>query len=163
MEQIAMMFGIKRNNNKGDLGFTLVELLIVIAIIGIIAGIGIPMFLGQRTKALKSEATTNLQVLYTLQEQYYAEYGRYAPWPDKTDPNSLSNTFYKATYGVNDNGCEDYLPQFKPGPRNELNFDYWCKSAAGGSQFQIAAVGKASTAVEGSIIFLNSRNEWEKL
>ncbi len=160
MERIARMFGVRRYN---DLGFTLVELLVVIAIIGILAGISIPMFLGQRTKAIRSEATTNLQTLYTLQEQYYAEYGRYAPWPNKADPTSVANYKYLGTYGSGTNGIEDAFPMFKPGEINELNYDYYCKSIAPGQQYFMAAVGKAGSPAAGQIVYLNYLNKWEGL
>src|SRR5690242_13485510 len=45
-----------RRRLSDESGFTLVELLVVIVIIGILAAIGIPAFLNQRTKAQDSEA-----------------------------------------------------------------------------------------------------------
>ena len=156
MERIARMFGVRRYNN---LGFTLIELLVVIAIIGILAGISIPMFLGQRTKAIKSEATTNLSLLFTLQELYYAEYGRYAPWPDKAVAGSVANWQYKGTHGVNDVGIEDELRSFKPGPASDLNFDYFVRSADSGNKYVMAAVGKSGTPAAGMLIWLNYLNE----
>ena len=162
MERIARMFGVKRYN---DMGFTLIELLVVIAIIGILAGISIPMFLGQRTKAIRSEATTNLSVLLTLQEQYYAEYGRYAPWPDKNDPNSITGGVrYRGTYGTNDNGIEEIFPAFKPGALNDLYFRYIIQSLASGQQWHAVAIPISGKGADGMRnIWLNYNNEWEQL
>ena len=58
-------------------GFTLIELIIVVAIIGILAAIAIPAYVGQQTRAARTEAYTNLQTLRLLEEQFYAENGAY--------------------------------------------------------------------------------------
>jgi len=58
-------------------GFTLIELLITIVIIGILAAIAIPGYIGQQKNATRSEAFTNLQNLRLLEEQFFAEQGRY--------------------------------------------------------------------------------------
>ena len=58
-------------------GFTLVELIIVVAIIGILAMIAIPAYVGQQKKAARTEAYANLQNLRLLEEQFFAENGQY--------------------------------------------------------------------------------------
>jgi len=62
---------------KNKKGFTLIELMIVVAIIGILAAIAIPNFMSYQCKARQSEAKTALGTVRTLQEAYYAEYGGY--------------------------------------------------------------------------------------
>ena len=62
-------------NNKG---FTLIELMIVVAIIGILAAIAIPNFMSYQCKAKASEAKSNLGNLMTAQEAYRAEYDMYS-------------------------------------------------------------------------------------
>ena len=61
----------KLRNRKG---FTLVELMIVVAIIGILAAIAIPNFLQFRLKAKTSEAKSNLGAIRSTQVAYYAEW-----------------------------------------------------------------------------------------
>jgi len=61
----------KLRNRKG---FTLVELMIVVAIIGILAAIAIPNFLNFRLKAKTSEAKSNLGAIRTTEVAYYAEW-----------------------------------------------------------------------------------------
>lgn len=50
---------------KGQRGFTLIELMIVVAIIGILAAIAIPNMLNYQAKSMQAEAKTNLGVIYT--------------------------------------------------------------------------------------------------
>src|SRR5688572_5616461 len=62
---------------KGQKGFTLIELMIVVAIIGILAAIAIPNFLQYQMKSRQSEAKTNLQAIKTSQVAFQAEQGCY--------------------------------------------------------------------------------------
>lgn len=62
---------------KGQKGFTLIELMIVVAIIGILAAIAIPNFLQYQMKSRQSEAKTNLQAIKTSQVSFQAERGCY--------------------------------------------------------------------------------------
>jgi prepilin-type N-terminal cleavage/methylation domain-containing protein len=146
------------NVNKGkrtDSGFTLVELLLVIVILGILGGIAVPMFLGQRTKAMQSEARANLESLRLLEEQFYAENGRYAPWPNKANPNSVGTV----TYNESTTDVQNDMPGFRPGDALDLNFDYTVVSLVNGTEFTATAVGKANSTVEGTTFSINQDNE----
>jgi len=63
-----------RKNRKG---FTLIELMIVVAIIGILAAIAIPNFLKFQAKSKMSEAKTNLGAIYTGQLSFFGEQNSY--------------------------------------------------------------------------------------
>ena len=78
----------KFHNRKG--GFTLIELMIVVAIIGILAAIAIPNFLRFQLKAKSSEGKTNLAAIRTAEESYYSEFGNY-----------VSSSASPAVYGLN--------------------------------------------------------------
>ena len=62
---------------KGSKGFTLIELMIVVAIIGILAAIAIPNFLRFQLKSKTSEAKVNIAAIRTAEESYLAEFGAY--------------------------------------------------------------------------------------
>ncbi len=67
------------SNNKG---FTLVELMIVVAIIGILAAIVIQSFLKYQAKAKQDEAKVNLKGVYAAQLSYFAEADRYGDFSE---------------------------------------------------------------------------------
>jgi type IV pilus assembly protein PilA len=52
-------------------GFTLIELMIVVAIIGILAAIAIPNFIRFQARSKQAEAKTNLKAIYTAQKSYF--------------------------------------------------------------------------------------------
>src|SRR5687767_11558325 len=54
-------------------GFTLIELMVVVAIIGILAAVAIPAFMKNARKAKTAEATTNVKKLYDGARSYYEE------------------------------------------------------------------------------------------
>ena len=59
-------------------GFTLVELMVVVAIIAFLAMISVPSFSRFLAKAKRAEVYMNLSSIYAAQKAYWAEHGKYS-------------------------------------------------------------------------------------
>jgi len=66
------------NRRNGRRGFSLIELLIVVAIILILAAIAAPKLNQNRMYAQETAAIQQVKTLHQVQTQYYAQFGRYA-------------------------------------------------------------------------------------
>ncbi|HVF19260.1 MAG TPA: prepilin-type N-terminal cleavage/methylation domain-containing protein [Mycobacteriales bacterium] len=68
---------MNRIETRDDDGFTLVELLVVVIIIGVLSAIALPSFLGQRTKAQRAVVSSDLRNISSAQEAFFVENGNY--------------------------------------------------------------------------------------
>lgn len=76
--------------------FTLIELLIVVAIIGILAAIAVPNFLNAQTRASLARVQSDLKAVETALEMYQLD-NNALPWPFTTPKNRLINVFELTT------------------------------------------------------------------
>jgi prepilin-type N-terminal cleavage/methylation domain-containing protein len=63
--------------HRSQKGFTLIELMIVVVIIGILAALAIPRFMRATTKSKQSEAKQILKQIYVMERAYRQEYDAY--------------------------------------------------------------------------------------
>jgi prepilin-type N-terminal cleavage/methylation domain-containing protein len=89
-------------------GFTMIELMVVVAIIAFLAVISVPNFMKFLAKAKRTEAYMNLHSLYAAQKAYWVEHGRYSDvlhgqgsigWQPEGYNGGGSNERFYYTYG----------------------------------------------------------------
>jgi hypothetical protein len=128
------------------------KILLIFFILLIFTGIlvGIPLLIGNKHPRPhpKSAAWNNLKILHSLEEEYYALKGRYAPDPDGT-------VYYKE----GNTSIQNVLPHFKPGTPKDLSFEYELTSSAKGTKFIAVAKGKIGSKVAEEKYYINQANE----
>lgn len=82
------MISLKRKQS----GFTIVELLIVIVVIGILAALVVTTFSGVQKKARDSERQTDINAIHGQVEAYYAQNGKYPTLANMNDSAFVSGT-----------------------------------------------------------------------
>jgi len=92
--------------------FNLQEMLIVLAIIGILLLIALPNLMPLITKAKSVEAQTQLKAIFNAEKQYFFMYSKYS-----TD---LSEIDFEAPKTVKDNGTANYVYEVIQSSNNEF-------------------------------------------
>jgi len=128
---------------RGGKGFTLVELLLVVIIVGILVGIAVPIYIGQQKKARATEARNFISGVLRGAQAYFQENGKF--------PSSLGTNY-----------LSDVTATFSVVLKNPTYFDWWVTSSA--TAITISAWGKSNTDVQGITISAwmntNGQNEW---
>ena len=123
-------------------GFSLIELLIVVAIIGILAGVALPAYNDYTVRAKFTEASGSLSDLRVKMEQYYMDNRRY------------STTAGGGTCGIPGGNT--------PTVSGARYFDYTCASAApnaaGDQTYILTAAGRADQGIPGISFTVNQSN-----
>jgi type IV pilus assembly protein PilA len=79
-------------SRKAQRGFTLIELMIVVAIIGILAAVAIPQFLDYMNRSKRNEAELNLNAIEKTNTREFAENSGYVPTSEAISPGSTCCT-----------------------------------------------------------------------
>ena len=100
---------MKKNIKKRSKGFTLVELVITIAILIILSVISVPIYRNYVDKAKWSEAYALAGTILSAQKSYYSEYGNFLIYAD----GATGWTSYDTVLGIDVRGNK-YFTHFKP-------------------------------------------------
>ncbi|MEX0939809.1 MAG: prepilin-type N-terminal cleavage/methylation domain-containing protein [Candidatus Babeliales bacterium] len=145
-------------------GFTLIELMIVVAIIAFLSMISIPSFMRFLAKAKRAEAYMNLGSLYVAQKAYWAEHGKYtnvlsgadgAGWKPEGYSGGGSGERFYYTYGFN-NGQEGqgYFTGKLNAPASDL-----LQTNADQNSFIAAAAGDIDGDGQTDVLTVNEHND----
>jgi len=127
-----------KNFRKSDQGFTLIELMIVVAIIGILAAIAIPNFIRFQLKSKSSEGKVNLAAIRTAEEGYMAEYGTYVSATASPAATAAQLGATKMTF-ANVDGAGAGFDQLGWSPEGKVYFQYEVVIDAANAAFAAAA------------------------
>ena len=109
--------GVVMVKNKNQAGFTLMEMLIVVTIIGILAAIILPRFITSSAEAKASAYEAERQTINSQLELYYFHFGKY--------PTAMTNEGW-GTGDENTNGRIDYQEFWPEGvPTGDIHSESW--------------------------------------
>ena len=142
---------MNKYKNNSIAGITFIELMVVLAIIGILSAIAVPTYTTYLQRAGRSEAIANLESLKLFEEQLFAETAIYA---------TAAGVCAAGEDNISD--IQDELPGFNPG--TGLDFSYCIEqnidlaAAIQTPCFRARAFGNAGTRVAGDAFMVDCNN-----
>ncbi|MGB4199062.1 MAG: type II secretion system protein [Tepidanaerobacteraceae bacterium] len=108
---------------KGDKGFTLIELIVVIAVLGVLATLIIPRVVGVKSKAETAAMDANAKIIRNALERYYLEHDETYPegWDDLFDGGYLNEIPDSFEYTREEDGKDYSLTPNNTKPDDEQN------------------------------------------
>lgn len=126
---------LQRNKAKKTLGFTLVELLLVVAILGTISAIAIPSFVGQRKRArIIGDAKTNANIIRMAMDTRRAETGIYGAANDYEYNIQSDGSYTRPT--------PDIIPSFTPKGNSKMSYKITIKEGGLAYDLEVSEGGK---------------------
>jgi prepilin-type N-terminal cleavage/methylation domain-containing protein len=143
-------------------GFTLVELMVVVAIIGILSMVAIPAYINHVRRSRAIEAQSNLSNLVLLMEEYNSLYGRFCL--GCTTGNDFTYIYKETDAGTVAPASNDTITswlRFTPkqattGVAVRYDYDMIANSNSG---YQVRAIPVTSRGVDSDVYILTSRGE----
>jgi prepilin-type N-terminal cleavage/methylation domain-containing protein len=118
MESVVTKNSVPSVSSVVKSGFTLVELMIVVAILGILAAIALPEFQGHIQQAKEAAAKDNLRILRETIERYAAEHNGVPPGYHNNDPTgNPSGIVFQSQISQNNT----YISEMPNNPFNQLS------------------------------------------
>jgi prepilin-type N-terminal cleavage/methylation domain-containing protein len=111
-----------KNDNKG---FTLLELMITVIIVGVLAALAIPRFMNTSIKAKQAEAQGILKQIYTLENGYFQEHAVYTNDLNVLGVELLGNNRYSYSVVVTPTTFLATANVPSPGLDNDATPDTW--------------------------------------
>lgn len=131
---------MQKKRAAGDSGFTLVELLVVVVIIGVLVAIAVPMYLNYRKGAANKSAQSDVRAAVSAAEQFYTDNGNVYPI-DAESASAGANLVLALTGGTG----EKQTATVSPG--NVLAFINIAATATVGASYRICGMNNDGKAV----------------
>jgi type IV pilus assembly protein PilA len=91
---------MQKKRAAGEGGFTLVELLVVVVIIGVLVAIAVPMYLNYRKGAANKSAESDVRAAVSAVEQFYTENGNVYPADELAPGTAGANVVFELAAGT---------------------------------------------------------------
>lgn len=118
-----------RNWKHSRRGFTLIELMITVAIIGVMSAIAVPNFLRYQARSRRSEAMTNVAAIASSQTAYSAERNTFA-WTDSSYPDPTNYGGLGTSKMPWDMDAQTWFGNLGWAPEGEVFYSYGTYSSA---------------------------------
>lgn len=133
---------------KGNRGFTFIELLVVIVIIGVLAAIVVPNFLTAKTKSFDGAAKSDLRNMIVAQENYFSDTQAYVDIAiaagGRGDLDGNGSEDFRASQGVT-LGVTAYADGFQITSVHASSPNTWCVNTSGVAATAAGAIVKGTT------------------